>query len=96
MIKTKKLSDVVATNFTALEETQEGLLRGGFGEILTGMNTVATVGNNCQCNDGKDNCSCPDKGCSCKRNNCQCGPTSDTTSSGSTSGKAVPFSLGLF
>jgi len=88
MICVKKLSDVVATNFTILDETQEGLLRGGFGEILPDSTFTPNTANNCKCSE--DNCNCHIK-CKCSGDNCNCG-----TTSGSTSGAVPKFSLGLF
>lgn len=76
----KSISELVHTDFVPVEETKEGLLRGGFGEIFAEndstrvLNNCECDGNNCMCNDGKDNCSCPNK-CGNPENNCKCGTT---------------------
>lgn len=57
--------------FVPLEETKEGLLRGGFAALAT------TVGNNCDCDILTNNCKCRGNNCSCPPssppNNCACG-----------------------
>ena len=77
------ISELVQTDFVPVEETKEGLLRGGFGEVSAGGDSV-DIANNCQCNGNncscnKDNCPCPDGGCEVKGNNCDCGTTTTTT-----------------
>lgn len=60
----KQISELVQTDFAPVEETKEGFLRGGFGEITTFIysdgveNNCRCNGNNCLCNGGKDNCDC--------------------------------------
>ena len=60
----KSISELVQTNYVPVEESKEGLLRGGFGEITTCIysdevvNNCQCNGNNCPCNGGKDNCDC--------------------------------------
>lgn len=56
--------------FVPLEETKEGLLRGGFAAL------AAKVGNNCDCETLTNNCKCNGNNCSCPPssppNNCEC------------------------
>ena len=79
----KQISELVQTDFVPVEETKEGLLRGGFGEISAGGDPV-DIANNCECNGNdcacyKNNCDCPDGKCKVKGNNCDCGTTTTTT-----------------
>lgn len=66
--------------FVPLEETKEGLLRGGFAAVtqtLTNNCKCDTLPNNCTCDS--NNCSCPPKrpnNCICNSNNCDCFKTS--------------------
>lgn len=56
--------------FAPLEETKEGLLRGGFAALST------KVGNNCDCDILTNNCKCRGNNCGCPpsvSNNCDCG-----------------------
>lgn len=85
MRKEKLLSEIVQSNFTELSHDAQGLLKGGFGSVLSEQGTDDFVQNNCAC-DG-NNCNCPIKGsgvfnnCICGSNNCNCttGPTSPTS-----------------
>lgn len=63
--------------FVPLEETKEGMLRGGFAALAAkvGNNSdCETLTNNCKCNG--NNCSCPPSSppnnCECNGNNCNC------------------------
>lgn len=56
--------------FVPLEETKEGMLRGGFAAL-----TQALL-NNCKCDTLPNNCTCDGNNCDCppsKPNNCICG-----------------------
>lgn len=63
--------------FVPLEETKEGLLRGGFAALTQALLNncdCETLTNNCKCNS--NNCSCPpsspSNNCTCNSNNCNC------------------------
>lgn len=53
----KPISELVHSNFVAVEETKEGLLKGGFGEI-DGCGGQST-GLFDSCNSCNTNCPCP-------------------------------------
>lgn len=72
----KQISELVQTDFVPVEETKEGLLRGGFGEILAEKDSTR-VRNNCACNG--NNCDCPNGKCEVSGDNCNCGTTTTTT-----------------
>lgn len=89
----KSISELVKTNYVPVEESKEGLLRGGFGEIsegtkadggyIAGLDNCQCGGNNCNCLNGchsetGNNCDCPGK-IAKNGNNCNCGVTSSTT-----------------
>ena len=52
----KQISELVQTNFVPVEEANEGLLRGGFGEILSAGVGQSEPAFNLVCPNG--NCSC--------------------------------------
>lgn len=84
----KSISELVKTNYVPVEESKEGLLRGGFGEIFTESNDVRVLnnctcnGNNCLCKGGKDNCNCPNGTCNAPRDNCICGTSTPKAKGG--------------
>ena len=53
----KQISELVQSNFVAVEEANEGLLRGGFGEI--GGREEQSTGLLNSCNKCNTNCPCP-------------------------------------
>lgn len=79
----KGIVSLVKNDFTPLEESKEGLLKGGFGSVIPpGSGPTPFSMDNCSCNG--NNCHCPDSGClvsnaSCRPsrrgNNCLCGTT---------------------
>lgn len=52
----KQISELVQTDFVPVEEANEGLLRGGFGEI--GGSVVQSTGIFDSCNKCNTNCPC--------------------------------------
>lgn len=80
MIKTKNLLASLSLEIPALEENQEGQLRGGFGAFGIVPTGNANSNNNCNCNCscyGNGNCNC---NCSCTTNsNCNSCTTTPTT-----------------
>lgn len=83
----KSISELVQTDFVPVEETKEGLLRGGFGEILAGSDSTRVL-NNCQCNG--NNCPCKDA-CPTEGDNCSCGTTTTTSTTKKSSGIQFEF-----
>lgn len=75
----KGIVSLVKNDFTPLEESKEGLLKGGFGSVIPpGEGPTPFSLDNCRCNKGRDNCPCPNSGCAGgggKGNNCYCGTT---------------------
>lgn len=87
----KAIVSLVKNDFTPLEESKEGLLKGGFGSVIPpGAGPTPFSLDNCPCRDGRNNCPCPNSGCVLdhpKGNNCYCGTTTTppppvTTSTG--------------
>lgn len=87
----KSISELAQTNFIPLEETKEGLLRGGFGEISDGTRAQEYSAGSDNCTCGGNNCNCVNhcpypegNNCSCSgktapNNNCKCGITTTTS-----------------
>lgn len=80
----KGIVSLVKNDFTPLEESKEGYLKGGFGAVIQMATSSARVrdnctcdgDNNCQCDRGRDNCNCANGGsCNANRNNCDCNAT---------------------
>ena len=69
---TRKLSDMVKSDYVELSQDSAGLLRGGFGSVDSTNGTNAGL-NNCSCTDA-NNCDCTaGNNCVCKEsNNCKC------------------------
>ena len=76
---TKTISELARTNFVPVEETKEGLLRGGFGEILAESESLRI----------QNNCSCSGNNCNCYGD--VCGPVTTTTTSTSKSADGIQF-----
>lgn len=75
----KAIVSLVKNDFTPLEESKEGLLKGGFGSIIPpGAGPKPFSLDNCPCRG--NNCPCPNSGCILdpKGNNCYCGTTTTT------------------
>ena len=85
----KEVISLVKNDFIPLEESKEGMLKGGFGSVIvqseslsaTATNNCMCDGNNCLCNNGKDNCNCPNGGCNVPKggNNCNCNTTTPSS-----------------
>lgn len=92
--ETKSLKSLLKGEFLPLEESAEGVLRGGFASLLS-------IANNCNCRTVPNNCSCPpnsvcisseytNSNCACPLynppllDNCSCNNTIDPPASGST------------
>lgn len=82
----KGIVSLVKNDFTPLEESKEGLLKGGFGSVIPpGAGPTPFSLDNCRCNSDLDNCYCPNSGCTVGSNrrcptrqignNCLCGTT---------------------
>lgn len=63
MKKLKKLA--LEGSFTPLQKTEEGLLRGGFGEVDTEPLSIQPRGMNVNCSIGNNKPSCNNQNCSC-------------------------------
>ena len=84
----KHVLNLVNEEYKTFTESDEFLLRGGFGEIEVGADFSVFAMNNCLCN--MNNCDCyyypastPQDNCNCNkldasRNNCNCNTTSTT------------------
>lgn len=84
--------------FTPLEESKEGVLRGGFAAIATILNNCNcnTIPNDCKCNGNSCNqpASTLNPNCACGVDNCDCtsyGSSSSSGSSKTTQALILPF-----
>lgn len=87
----KEVISLVNNDFIPLEESKEGLLKGGFGSVIQSATPLVTTIDNCPCN--KDNCDCPDGGCWLPykdSNNCSCGVTTPTSTPSIPTGPISP------
>lgn len=75
----KQISELVQTDFVPVEETKEGLLRGGFGEVESADSAELVV----------NNCDCKGNNCVCYGNDC--GPATTTTTSTSKGVDGIQF-----
>lgn len=97
----KGIVSLVKNDFTPLEESKEGYLKGGFGSVILTETSLMGVSNNCKCggnnckwcNGGKDNCDCPNDNCEKPKgggDNCNCGTTLPPTTPGITAPTTTP------
>lgn len=95
MKKALKLNILIKDGFTPLEESKEGVLKGGFAAI-------ASTSNNCNCDDIPNDCKCNgnscnkptselNSNCACNGNNCDCKSYGSSSSSESSQALALPF-----
>lgn len=77
----KGIISLVKNDFTPLEESKEGNLKGGFGSVTQTTGPTVLYANNCRCNGNKNNCDCPNESWVPEKdgNNCKCGTTAPPT-----------------
>ena len=96
MSKKLDLKILLSEGFMPLEESKEGMLRGGFAMIarsVTNNCNCDTIPNDCKCNGNA--CNKPgselNRNCSCNGNNCDCKSYGSSSGSSSSQALGLPF-----